>query len=76
MKLYLPFYSQPERAVTHHRSVHSFLCRWTESHVDSVDGQIVDMKYRGLSFNYYDVGVDMKIDMGLEVFVSAVYQIE
>lgn len=28
------------------------------------------MKYRGLSINYASMGVDMKIDMGLEVFVS------
>lgn len=32
--------------------------------------QIVTMKYRGLSINYAGMGVDMKIDMGLEVFVS------
>lgn len=30
------------------------------------------MKYRGLSINYAGLGVDMKIDMGLEVFVSRV----
>ncbi|CAN0213418.1 unnamed protein product [Ectocarpus sp. 6 AP-2014] len=30
--------------------------------------QIVDMKYRGLSMNIASIGVDMKIDMGLEVF--------
>lgn len=34
--------------------------------------QIVTMKYRGLSINYAGMGVDMKIDMGLEVFVSRV----
>lgn len=28
------------------------------------------MKYKGVSLNYANVGVDMKIDMGLEVFVS------
>lgn len=32
--------------------------------------KIVDMKYRGLSLNYASMGVDMKVDMGLEVFVS------
>ncbi|CAM9511666.1 unnamed protein product [Scytosiphon promiscuus] len=30
--------------------------------------QIVNMKYRGVSVNYANIGVDMKIDMGLEVF--------
>lgn len=30
------------------------------------------MKYRGLSINYAGMGVDMKVDMGLEVFVSRV----
>lgn len=28
------------------------------------------MKYRGLSVNYAGMGMDMKIDMGLQVFVS------
>lgn len=32
--------------------------------------QIVDMKYRGLTINYANIGLDMRIDMGLEVFVS------
>ncbi len=32
--------------------------------------KIVNMKYRGLSMNYASLGLDMKIDMGLEVFVS------
>ena len=28
------------------------------------------MKYKGLSLNYANIGLDMRIDMGLEVFVS------
>lgn len=32
--------------------------------------QIVEMKYKGLTVNYANIGLDMRIDMGLQVFVS------
>lgn len=30
------------------------------------------MKYRGLTVNFANIGLDMRIDMGLEVFVSKI----